>query len=374
VNPRAAAALGTAPLIGPAEIRARYNVTAVGAGAVAQAVAEFQGQYYRPSDLKQFFGKYLPNNPNFTVAKVVGTNNADSPGVEASLDIQYIMGVAPNEVNYFYATAEFDFWDGLSKWATAVSGDADAPLVHSLSYGDQGADQPGHAYKDRMTKAFQQMGARGLSIIFASGDSGSGCDFCVYLQPSFPATSPAVTSVGATRFLAGTTGAEAAVEAFHSGGGFSWYFNRAKQAKWQDDAVSAYLKAAGDAGVLPSNFRYDAAGRGTPDVSALGIGYAVIVGGSVRSVGGTSASAPTFAALVSLLNEQRKAAGTAPLGFLNPRIYQTFAANATAFYDVTEGNGDDGCCWTGFPAFKGWDGVTGVGTPNYAALSELWAK
>jgi hypothetical protein len=46
---------------------------------VVKAVAEFQGQYYSPSDLKTFFSKYVDNSKNDTVAHVYGTNNAQDP-------------------------------------------------------------------------------------------------------------------------------------------------------------------------------------------------------------------------------------------------------------------------------------------------------
>ena len=64
---------------------------------------------------------------------------------------------------------------------------------------------------------FKKLGARGISIIFASGDSGAGCDFCIWAEPSFPATCDSVTSVGATRFENGVGSAEMAVEEFGSG-------------------------------------------------------------------------------------------------------------------------------------------------------------
>lgn len=59
----------------------------------------------------------------------------------------------------------------------------------------------------------------------------------------------------------------------------------------------------------------------------------MIVSGKTVGVGGTSASAPAFAAMVSLLNEARLNAGKKQMGFLNPFLY----ANADAFTDVTEG-------------------------------------
>merc|ERR1712048_1234090 len=81
-------------------------------------------------------------------------------------------------------------------------------------------------------------------------------------------------------------------------------------------------------------------------------------------VSGTSCASPTAAGVFSLLNDVRMQAGKKPLGFLNPFIYQ----HASAFNDCTKGS-NLGCLGIGgFPAVKGWDAVTGVGTPNFAAL------
>jgi tripeptidyl-peptidase-1 len=347
----------------PSVLRQRYNVSAVGRNSKnKQAVAEFQEQYLSPSDLSSFCRQYVPQNPSCTVAKVVGSNDNSDPGVEAMLDIEYIMGVAPNVPTWFYSTPSLDFFSDLTSWIVQILDDSDAPWVHSVSYGDQ-AEGPAGSYKDRLNTEFQKAGARGISIIFASGDSGTGCSACYYFEPSFPATSPYVTSVGATRFLGDQIGPEAAVSQFHSGGGFSWFFD---MPGWQKTVVEAYLSGETD---LPSSHYYNPKGRGTPDVAALGIGFSVLVDGSVESVGGTSASAPTFSAIVTLLNEVRLSNNKPTLGFLNPWLYQTSAANPSAFWDVTVGNNQDGCCgYTGFNCRQGWDPVTGLGTPNYAEL------
>jgi len=98
----------------------------------------------------------------------------------------------------------------------------------------------------------------------------------------------------------------------------------------------------------------------------------VVVDGSVMGVGGTSASTPTFASLVARLNDARIVRnGKAPLGFLNPFLYNLAATTPSAFYDVTEGtNGIDrgGNQIPGFPAEQGWDPATGLGTPNFRVI------
>jgi len=70
------------------------------------------------------------------------------------------------------------------------------------------------------------------------------------------------------------------------------------------------------------------------------------------------------------LNDLRLQNGKATLGFLNPFLYQ----NADALFDVTAGS-SQGCMFSsGWPAKKGWDAVTGLGTPNYEKLSKAVSK
>ena len=110
-------------------------------------------------------------------------------------------------------------------------------------------------------------------------------------------------------------------------------FNQSRNATWQSAAVAKYL-ATVDPSSLPPIGSYPAMGRATPDVSVLGEGYQVIVDGVPETVGGTSASAPAFASMMSLLNEARLNAGRPAMGFLNPFLYK----NAAAFTDVTKGS------------------------------------
>ena len=57
----------------------------------SQAIASFLKQYFNPSDLTDFQDKFgIPSNP---IAKVIGTNKPNSPGIEASLDVEYITGM-----------------------------------------------------------------------------------------------------------------------------------------------------------------------------------------------------------------------------------------------------------------------------------------
>mmetsp|Transcript_47202 Transcript_47202/g.106400 ORF Transcript_47202/g.106400 Transcript_47202/m.106400 type:complete len:179 (-) Transcript_47202:351-887(-) len=158
-----------------------------------------------------------------------------------------------------------------------------------------------------------------------------------------------------------------ATDQFGSGGGFSSGFNQT-EAQWQSKAVAAYVAQGSTLPKFPPAGSFPVLGRATPDVSALGEGYQVYVGGHVQSVGGTSASSPAFAGMVSLINEARFKAGKPQMGFLNPFLY----ANPDAFFDVVKGTNaigrGTGNLSYGFAAAPGWDPATGLGTPHFDQL------
>ena len=161
-----------------------------------------------------------------------------------------------------------------------------------------------------------------------------------------------MTSVGAT------TGINPESAADFSSGGFSNYFG---VPSYQTTAVATYLKALGST----NSGKYNASGRGFPDVATQGTSFEVVVDGSAEAVDGTSCASPTFASVIALLNDRLAAAGKSPLGFLNPFLYST--AGTAALTDITSGS-NPGCSTNGFPAKAGWDPVTGLGTPNFSKL------
>ena len=159
-----------------------------------------------------------------------------------------------------------------------------------------------------------------------------------------------MTSVGSTQ-------GNPEVAASFSAGGFSNLFT---QPSYQSAAVSEYIKAIGDT----NKGLFNASGRAYPDVSTQGVNFLVQVAGQAQSVQGTSASAPTFASIIALLNDRRIGAGKSPLGFLNPLLYSNPTA---ALNDVTSGS-NPGCGTDGFPAATGWDPVRACFAP-YAGIT-----
>lgn len=350
-------------MVTPAVIAEAYKLPEAFGEAPAQArgnsmaVAEFQGQFFDPKDLNAFGNSC---HRNVTVHKTIGEEEPQG-GVESELDIEYITSVAPE----IPLTVVYNDRYSLLAWANEISSLRDAPLVHSVSYGNDEAQQTSKEFMYTCNTAFMKAGARGLSILFASGDQGvcgrEGCGlFRIRFNPDFPAASPYITAVGGTDFAGRDIGAEQAWN--DGGGGFSDTY---AAPAYQAAAVAAYK--ANPAARLPPQRMWNTSGRGYPDVAALGglkAPYCVYVGGFFQGVAGTSASSPVVAGIFAKLNGLRLAKGKPSLGFLNPLIYK----NPDAFQDVALGRNDAGTRF-GFRAIPGWDAATGFGTPNYKALA-----
>ncbi|GJC97740.1 tripeptidyl-peptidase [Colletotrichum higginsianum] len=95
--------------------------------------------------------------------------------------------------------------------------------------------------------------------------------------------------------------------------------------------------------------------------------FPVVWNGTSHLLDGTSASAPTFAAIIALINDALLAEGRPSLGFLNPWLY---SSALPGLRDVTIGS-NRGCGTMGFPAVEGWDAATGLGTPWFPVLKHL---
>ena len=94
----------------PTTIRQLYGLSAddVGAGEEdknIQAVAQFLDQHYKASDLKSFMEKHATGFKHMSeVAKEIGPNTGLHAGIEASLDIEYIMAIGANIPTWFWST------------------------------------------------------------------------------------------------------------------------------------------------------------------------------------------------------------------------------------------------------------------------------
>ncbi|PBK67922.1 family S53 protease-like protein [Armillaria solidipes] len=351
-------------VITPSCLQALYGIPATPATQLSNklAVSGFIDQYAQTADLQTFLRVLRPDissTTTFTLQTLDGGQNPQSvneAGIEANLDIQYTVGIATGVPTIFISVGDSST-DGVSGFLDlidALNAEPSPPQVLTTSYGFDETDLP-TSIATRLCNAYAVLGARGVSILFASGDGGVGGsqpgETCTTFIPAFPGGCPFITSVGATQGVAETA-------ASLSSRGFS---NTFAPPSYQASAVSTYLTALGNTNAG----RFNTTGRGFPDVAAQGIDVLIVSGGVGYLVDGTSCSSPIFASVISLINDRLIAAGKSVLGFLNPFLY----ANPNAFFDVTTGD-NPGCGTNGFPARAGWDPVTGLGTPKFAALLE----
>ncbi|KAJ6473704.1 family S53 protease-like protein [Mycena sanguinolenta] len=332
-------------------------------------VSGYDNEFANFNDLKQFLAEYRPDLPattKFDVELLDGGSNTQLTGfagVEASLDIEYTVGVASGVPVKFISVGPLnnDTVSGFLDQINALISDPSRPTVLTTSYGADEEDMT-LPVAQGLCNAYAQLGALGTSILFASGDGGvAGNEFeCTTFVPTAPSTCPWVTSIGSSQTILEnfTKNNFSEIGAAFSSGGFSNYF---EAPAYQKGDVDAYISSLGDT----YSGLFNTTGRGFPDVSAEGVNFVVVAGNSTGLVSGTSASSPVFASVIALLNDELIAAGKSPLGFLNPFLYSP--AGRAALNDVTDGK-NPGCGTSGFNATVGWDPVTGLGSPNYPKL------
>ncbi|RPD63821.1 family S53 protease-like protein [Lentinus tigrinus ALCF2SS1-6] len=343
----------------PQCLQALYNIPTEPAtqSSNTMVVSSFVNSFASTADLSSFLSDFRPDMSSDTTFAVTtldgGQNDESQPSTEGSLDIQYTVGIATEVPTTFFTVGSNNGGDltGFLDLVNELISQDNPPTVFTTSFGFPEELVP-EDLANNICNAYAQLGARGTSILFSSGDSGvddGQGGTCTTFRPTFPSGCPFVTVVGATQ------GVSPEVAADFSSGGFSNVFT---QPDYQQDAVGSYLSKLGDvnAGL------FNTGGRGFPDVSAAGVAYQVNIGGEVQPVSGTSASTPLFASMVALLNDRLIAGGQAPMGFLNPMLY---SSGLTALDDVVQGS-NPGCGTDGFPADQGWDPVTGLGTPDFA--------
>lgn len=267
------------------------------------------------------------------------------------LDIEIAGAIAPEAdiAVYFSDNSDAGFIGALN---AAVHDDRNRPSVISISWGGPESSwtaQSMRAFNDAL-KAAAMMG---VTVCAASGDSGAddgvadGGD-----HVDFPAASPYVLACGGTSLRASAGGPSSetvwndGARGGASGGGVSAVYGLPA---WQRN-----LSVSTSAGTAVLG------GRGVPDVAGDAdpvTGYRVRIDGTDRVVGGTSAVAPLWAALIARINASKGA----NVGYVNARLY----ANPAAFNDITQGGNG------GFVASPGWDACTGLGSPSGRRLVDV---
>jgi kumamolisin len=373
------AASGQTPLT-PADLETHYSFPHGNAAGQKIAIAEFGGGYFA-SDVEAFCAKYnrpVPtihavsiNAPAYTLAQILKLPKAqrndalDSSG-EVMMDVQIIAGLCPGAViSVYFATFDQKGWVDLLNRAII-----DRPVALSVSWGlAEDSSDWSKAALDAINERLNAAATLGITVCVAAGDDGSGDEATdARAHVDFPSSSPFVLGVGGTMM---TQQAEHVVEQAWwqspgrrtpsgggaTGGGISVRFPRPQ---WQTVKVSSVNRNSID-------------GRVVPDIAALAgpPWYDLIFRGDDAPNGGTSASAPLWASLIARGN------GLLPAHkqqrYLTPLLYGKVSNGQTLgqaiCHDVTVGhNTSNPKPGVGYKAAKGFDAVSGWGTPIGTSL------
>ncbi len=345
----------------PPQVAALYEFpTGVDGSGECIALIELGGGF-NPTDLSNYWNQLkLSKTPNVSAVSVGnGSNNPtgdpNGPDGEVMLDIEVSGSIAPGTkiVAYFAENTDAGFLNAIT---TAAHDSTNNPSVISISWGGPESSWTQQAMTS-MDSAFQAAVAMGVTVCVAAGDDGSTDGVTDGLNHvDFPASSPNVLACGGTDLSASgntiaseTVWNELASNEGATGGGISDVF-----------PLPSYQSSAG---VPPSANPGGHVGRGVPDVAGdadPSTGYVTLVDGQSGVIGGTSAVAPLWAALIALINQS---VGK-PAGFINPRLYQN-PGSAQDFNDITSGNNG------AYSAGTGWDACSGMGSPRGAQVAAV---
>jgi kumamolisin len=375
----AAAAQGTSYY--PNQVAQIYDFPANTTGA-GQTIAVIElGGGYTTSDLDAYFGGLNIAVPSITSVSVDGASNnpGDTSGasLEVNLDIDVIGAAAPGAAQIVYFApnnGDQGFVDAIS----AAVGATPPPIAISISWG-QSEDSWTAQGLSAMNAAMSDAAAMGITVCVAAGDNGSSdgvTDGQVHVD--FPASSPYALACGGTKLVAdaanGTISSEVvwnelATKEGAGGGGVSDQFT---QPTWQNNAgvgpraasqpgitAAAGSGSGGSGGSGSSGTQW----RGVPDVAGNAdpvTGYQVYYGGKAQVVGGTSAVAPLWSALIARLAQ----ATDTRFGLIQPLLYAGVSPGADVLgcRDITSGNNG------AYAAGPGWDACSGLGSPDGTAL------
>jgi hypothetical protein len=270
--------------------------------------------------------------------------------LEATLDVETIVGLAPGANVVVYNFPDLTYQSIEDSYNQTV--DDDTVSAANSSFG--GCESAATSFATTSNSIAEQGAALGITFVASSGDNGSDECYTGNDPPgvSTPSGNPYFTALGGLNFTENSSGTLTSLTAvgdvfgtgFLSGGGVSTFF-----------ALPSYQSGVANA---------IASGRNSPDVSLPGVDVAIYVAGAIYDADGTSWSSPAF---VALLAETAQVKAVKGLGFVNPTLYDLFAAHGYVdYHDVTLGNNG------AYSALSGYDQVTGIGAPDGFAFASAF--
>jgi subtilase family serine protease len=381
------------------QIASAYGFSGLyGAGDLAAGVtvAVYELEPDDPSDISAYQACY-GTHASIAYLKVDGGAGSGAGTGEAALDIETLIGLAPSAHVLVYQGPNANsgaLGSGPYDTFSAIV-NQDRAQVITVSWGECEPAQ-GLTSLDAEDTLFQQAAVQGQSIVAASGDNGSeDCnDNDGVPKPGLavddPASQPYVTGVGGTSLAAlGPRPTEAVWNSASSGPGGPF-----QPGAGGGGASSVWPMPADQLAASPSLHVLQAGSSGSacdrapgycrqvPDVSAdadPATGYLIYwngtggVGGAPagwQGIGGTSAGAPVWAAVIALADATPACVGSS-VGDADPALYRAAGSDYAAdFNDVVSGNNDFTGAGAGqFAAAPGYDMASGLGTPNATALT-----
>jgi pseudomonalisin len=384
---------GSTHYLAPGDFATIYDVNALYSGSIdgtGQSIAIVGRTNISLADTQTFRSTFgLPvNNP------VVIVNGRD-PGIvsmgevgEANLDVQWSGAVAPKATVKFVVSASTSSTDGVDLSAQYIVSNNLASVM-STSFGSCEVAM-GSAERSFYNNLWQQAAAQGITTLISAGDSGAaGCDAA---SASRAAGGPAVNGLCSTPYSVCVGGTE-----FDEAGNSTLYWSTTNRASTLASALSyipevAWNESGADGGSglwatgggasayyakpswqtgpgVPADSKRD-----VPDVSFTAAGhdgYLVDIQGSFYIVSGTSASSPSFAGLMALVNQKTGSRQ----GNANTTLYGLASAAASGgapvFHGTTGGNNSVPGV-TGFTAGPHYNQATGLGSPDAFLLVNHW--
>jgi kumamolisin len=372
----------------PSQFATAYNYNGLynaGLHGEGQTVGVFELDGYSASDVQTYTQCFGGGNVHIQNTILDGFNGQPGAGaIEVELDMETLLSMDSRLGKLIVYEAPNTTQGYNDEFARIVS---DRTPVVSVSWGSCETDM-GQQEAQQENTYFQEAAAQGQTILVAAGDSGSEeCwqqDYNFMLTADDPATQPYVTGVGGTTLTLNSNNTYQSETVWNGGffggaggGGLSQYW---QQPSWQ--------KGPG------TQSSYSNGMRQTPDVSLdadPNTGYSIYCtagsscnGSGWLTVGGTSAAAPMWAAMVVLANEEAAHQGKSHLGFLNPALYSIGSGSRyhSDFHDITppsnpsapSNNDEIGINGGAYPVTNGYDMATGWGSFNAANLANDLVK
>jgi sugar lactone lactonase YvrE len=326
------------PYATPVDIQAAYDFPANLDG-TGQTIALYEDALPGSTAEFTFFWNLIGSSQSVSRVTIVRPDQNLLPDYssgepETALDVEWAGALAPGAAIRIYVDA--DIMVGIG----AVLNDAPTTpglTVLSVSFAGPESD----SYDPSYSQTFAQLAAAGVTVVASGGDDAQVFGISTVTGVEYPASDPSVTGAGGTTLNFNSAGTAVSEAAFDYSGPYSSVVNVAGASSlfaipsWQASAI-----AAAAAGNPPQTFG-DGLHRIVPDVAAFAIG---VQGGSTYTyaldydsnlavnrfdaVYGTSVSAPIWAGVAALINQERARLGKPPVGALNPLLYPSLALDS----------------------------------------------